>query len=211
MGQRPPLQANRPKIPILPGGNHILIPWRPDVPNVLPVSKIHMAWHAGWCGAGWTSLPSDVQSVCERHTHTFPQYADDTALVATSRSPSLLVGYLERRLRDWRIVINVSKSTPVLSVRAAICIQKPRPLQFSRRASALCRKSTVSSGDTWYSACLVDARQLGGKEGTSKIGRALPNPNQNKRPVPQKRCAALQAAHPSYDGLWMYDLEVRCP
>jgi hypothetical protein len=37
------------------------------------------------------------------------QYADDTALVATSRSPSLLVGYLEdylgrleRWLRDWR-------------------------------------------------------------------------------------------------------------
>jgi hypothetical protein len=49
------------------------------------------------------------------------QYADDTALVATSRSPSLLVGYLEaylgrpeRWLRDWRIIINVSKSTAVL-------------------------------------------------------------------------------------------------
>jgi hypothetical protein len=44
------------------------------------------------------------------------QYADDTALVATSRSPSLLVGYLEaylgrleRWLRDWRIAINVSE------------------------------------------------------------------------------------------------------
>jgi hypothetical protein len=43
------------------------------------------------------------------------QYADDTALVATSRSPSLLVGYLEaylgrpeRWLRDWRIDIKVS-------------------------------------------------------------------------------------------------------
>jgi hypothetical protein len=46
------------------------------------------------------------------------QYADDTALVATSRSPSLLVGYLEDYLgrldcwlRDWRIAINVSKSS----------------------------------------------------------------------------------------------------
>jgi hypothetical protein len=45
------------------------------------------------------------------------QYADDTALVATSRCPSLLVGYLlaylgrlERWLLDWRIYINVSKS-----------------------------------------------------------------------------------------------------
>jgi hypothetical protein len=49
------------------------------------------------------------------------QYTDDTALAATSRSPSLLVTYLEdylgrleRWLRDWRIAINVSKSTAVL-------------------------------------------------------------------------------------------------
>jgi hypothetical protein len=42
------------------------------------------------------------------------QYTDDTALGATSRSPSLLVGYLEtylgrleRWIRDWRIAINV--------------------------------------------------------------------------------------------------------
>jgi hypothetical protein len=45
------------------------------------------------------------------------QYADDTALVAMFRSPSLLVGYLEayfgrleRWLREWRIAINVSKN-----------------------------------------------------------------------------------------------------
>jgi hypothetical protein len=65
------------------------------------------------------------------------QYADDTALVATSRSPSLLVGYLEaylgrleRWLRDWRIAINVSKSTAVIFVKAARHIQKPRAVQF---------------------------------------------------------------------------------
>jgi hypothetical protein len=64
------------------------------------------------------------------------QYADDTALVATSRSPSLLVAYLEdylgrleRWLRDWRIAINVSKSTAVLFVKAARRIQKPRAVQ----------------------------------------------------------------------------------
>jgi hypothetical protein len=52
------------------------------------------------------------------------QYADDTALVATFRSPSLLVGCLEaylgrqeRWLRDWRIANNVSKSTAVLFVK----------------------------------------------------------------------------------------------
>jgi hypothetical protein len=49
------------------------------------------------------------------------QYADDTALISTSRDPSLLVGYLdvylgrlELWIRSWRIAINVSKSTAVL-------------------------------------------------------------------------------------------------
>jgi hypothetical protein len=55
------------------------------------------------------------------------QYADDTVLVATSRSPSLIVGYLEaylgrleRWLGDWRTAINVSKSTAVL-VSHCVC------------------------------------------------------------------------------------------
>jgi hypothetical protein len=54
------------------------------------------------------------------------QYADDTALIATSRDPSLLVGYLEGYLgrlelwlRSWRIAINVSKSTAVLFAKTA--------------------------------------------------------------------------------------------
>jgi len=44
-------------------------------------------------------------------------YADDTAIIATSRKPTLLVSYLESYLNDlqrwlseWRIDINVSKS-----------------------------------------------------------------------------------------------------
>jgi hypothetical protein len=65
------------------------------------------------------------------------QYADDTALAATPRSSSLLVGYLEaylgrleQWLRDWRITVNVSKSTAVLFDKAARRIQKPRPVDF---------------------------------------------------------------------------------
>jgi hypothetical protein len=45
-------------------------------------------------------------------------YADDTAITATSRKPTLLFGYLESYLNDlqrwlseWRIAINVSKRT----------------------------------------------------------------------------------------------------
>jgi hypothetical protein len=61
------------------------------------------------------------------------QYADDTALIATSGSPLLLVGYLqaylgrlERWLRDWKIAISVSKGTAVFFVKAGRSIEQPR-------------------------------------------------------------------------------------
>jgi hypothetical protein len=44
-------------------------------------------------------------------------YADDTAIIATFRKATLLVSYLvipQRRLSDWRIAINVSKSTAII-------------------------------------------------------------------------------------------------
>jgi hypothetical protein len=75
-------------------------------------------------------------STPSRHVE-LAQYVDDTALVATSRIPLVLVGYLEACLGrlelwlwDWRIAINVSKSTAVLFVKAARRIQKPRLVQF---------------------------------------------------------------------------------
>jgi hypothetical protein len=71
MRQRPPLQANRPKLPVSPGENHI-VSWLPKVQNVLPVSHIHMSWHAGCGGPGWTTLPCHVQSVCKRLAYTLP-------------------------------------------------------------------------------------------------------------------------------------------
>jgi hypothetical protein len=62
-------------------------------------------------------------------------YADDAALIVTSRSPLLLVSYLETNrlelwLRDWRIAINVSKSTAVLFAKTTRCNQRPRPVQL---------------------------------------------------------------------------------
>jgi hypothetical protein len=62
-------------------------------------------------------------------------YAEDRALVATSRSPSLLFNYmyaylcrLEHWPRYWRISINVCKSTAMhFTIRH---IQTPRPIQF---------------------------------------------------------------------------------
>jgi hypothetical protein len=65
-------------------------------------------------------------------------YADDTAIIATSRKPALLVSYLEaylsdleRWLRDWRIAI-VSKRNAMLFAKAGWRISKTRPVQFLR-------------------------------------------------------------------------------
>ena len=52
-------------------------------------------------------------------------YADDSAIIATSRMPTLLVSYMEsyfsniqRWLTEWRIAINVSKSSAIIFARA---------------------------------------------------------------------------------------------
>jgi hypothetical protein len=68
-------------------------------------------------------------------------YADATALLATSRKPSLLVSYLETYLsrlenwlQDWRITFNVSKSTALLSAkRLRDASKSPDQSSFSER------------------------------------------------------------------------------
>jgi len=62
-------------------------------------------------------------------------YADDTAIIATSRKPTLLVSYLESYLNDlqrwlsaWRIATNVCKSTAIIFARAGRRFIQPRPV-----------------------------------------------------------------------------------
>jgi hypothetical protein len=64
-------------------------------------------------------------------------YADDTAVIATSRKPTLLVSYLtsylndlQRWLSEWRIAINVSKSTAIIFARAGRLLIQPRPVRL---------------------------------------------------------------------------------
>jgi len=59
-------------------------------------------------------------------------YADDTAIIATPRQLALLVKYLEtylsdleRWLSEWRIAINVSKSSTMLFAKTGRRIQNP--------------------------------------------------------------------------------------
>jgi len=72
-----------------------------------------------------------------QHSHhvELALYADDTAIIATSRKPKLLVSYLEsylnvlqRWLSDWRIAINVTKSTAIIFARAGPRFIQARPL-----------------------------------------------------------------------------------
>jgi hypothetical protein len=62
-------------------------------------------------------------------------YADDTALIATSRKPTLLVSYLDSYLSDlqwwlgeWRIAISVSKSSAIMFARTGRRFIQPRPV-----------------------------------------------------------------------------------
>jgi hypothetical protein len=62
-------------------------------------------------------------------------YADDTAVIATSHKPTLLFSYLESYLNDlqrwmseWRIAINVSKSSAIIFARAGRRFIQPRPV-----------------------------------------------------------------------------------
>jgi len=64
-------------------------------------------------------------------------YANDTAVIATSRQPTLLVKYLEaylssleRWLSEWKIGINVSKSSAILFAKAGRRIPKSRTVQL---------------------------------------------------------------------------------
>ena len=76
---------------------------------------------------------NDILTPC--HHIEFAQYADDTALVATSGSTKLLIEYLETYfitlecwLPEWRIAINVDKSTTVLFLLQGNASQTPMAL-----------------------------------------------------------------------------------
>jgi hypothetical protein len=62
-------------------------------------------------------------------------YAEETAIIATSRKPTLLVSHLESYLNDlqrwfseWRIAINVCRSTVINFARAGRRFIQPRPV-----------------------------------------------------------------------------------
>ena len=66
-------------------------------------------------------------------------YAEDTAIIATSRNLTLLVSYLEsyfndiqRSLSEWSIPTNVSKRSAIFFERAGRRFTQPRPVTLYR-------------------------------------------------------------------------------
>jgi len=62
-------------------------------------------------------------------------YAGDAAIIATSHKPTLLFSYqesyvndLQRWFSEWKIAINVSKSTAIIFARAGRRFIQPRPV-----------------------------------------------------------------------------------
>jgi hypothetical protein len=69
-------------------------------------------------------------------------YADDTAVIATSSNPTLLVGYLESYLNDlepwlnkWRIAINVPKCSAIIFALGERRFIQPQPATLSGNQS----------------------------------------------------------------------------
>jgi hypothetical protein len=66
-------------------------------------------------------------------------YVVNAAIIATSHKPTLLISYLESYLNDflqwlseWRIAINISKSTSVIFTSAGQHFIKPQPVKLFR-------------------------------------------------------------------------------
>jgi hypothetical protein len=143
MCRRASLQAHFPQFPVLPGENLAFISSSPHDSNVLePATSTR---RTGLAQGGLVSpvlfspYVNDMPTP-SRHV-VLTLYADDTALIATSRTPLLLVMYLktylnrlELWLREWRIAINVSESTGVLFTKTTRRVQRPRPPQLFRES-----------------------------------------------------------------------------
>ena len=69
------------------------------------------------------------------HHFELALYANDKAVIATSRTPTLLVSYLEsyinvlqRWLSEWIIVINIRQSIAIIFALAGRRFIQPRPV-----------------------------------------------------------------------------------
>jgi len=123
------LQANSPQLPVLHSPYNLILPQGLDVRGVFPFGHVISSRDAGWGNSRGINLPCPLQSVSDMppppHHEDLALYADQTAIIATYRKPTLLFSYLESYLNDlrrwlseWKIAVNVSKSTAIIFARA---------------------------------------------------------------------------------------------
>jgi hypothetical protein len=139
-------------------------------------------------------------------------YADDTAVMATSRKPELLVSCvesylrdLERWLKEWRIAINVAKRTAMLFTRRRI--QKLRPvLLFGEQIvwvdAARYLGAILDTRLTWWSD--IDQVRKKAAQRMGVLGPLL----HRRSGLYTERCSPLQAVRPSHDGLRVPSLSI---
>ena len=114
-------------------------------------------------------------------------YAGDTVIIATSRTSVLLVSYLqtylshlEQWLTEWRIAINVSKSSAIIFSRAGRRFIEPRLVTLFGEPYQLGRYHSLSGGDPGQTTYLVASHRTGEQENCSKDGLAGSSPEQEE-------------------------------
>jgi hypothetical protein len=122
-------------------------------------------------------------------------YADDTAIISTSRKSALLLRYLEsylsdleRWLREWRIAINVSKSNAMLFPKAAWRIPRPRPVHFPGEPI---KYSPLLRSDSRFTPDLAASYRTGQEESLPATGCVWLSPKQEKWPLHQECSSAV--------------------
>jgi hypothetical protein len=99
MGRRSPLSTYNSEFPLVPNHDNILIPEGKDVRSVLPNSHVDHTSQAGRRSSVWNHLPVQFSMYVKympspSKNVELALYADDTAVITTSRRPALLVKYL---------------------------------------------------------------------------------------------------------------------
>ena len=135
-----------PKVPVFHSPYNLILSQGSDVLSVLPDGHVSSRGTRVGVAQGGLISPvlfrlyvNDTPSLL--HHFELALYADDTAIIATSLKPTLLLSYLElnindlqRWLSEWRIAINVSKSTAIIFARAGRRFIQPRPVTLFRES-----------------------------------------------------------------------------
>lgn len=141
--------------------------------------------------------------------------ADDTAVIATSRQPALLVKCLETYhsdlelwLSEWRIAITLSKSTAMHFAKAGRHIPKPRPVQLVGQPihwvdTVRYLGATLDTRLTW-STHIYQVR----KKSAETLGVLGPLLNRRSDLSIRNESSSVQAALPSNDRRRLPHLEI---